>query len=127
MILDPKFLCGFALGGAQGVVFAPRAESVGIDLPRLKISILVQMLNEKNVTDKGDRPPDQAAKEQVFPVSKWDIKNFVAQSSVLVTNCISIPGNSIACEMTAKFGWIEDDTALEGVFEAKMTNDLQFR
>ncbi|WCK69336.1 hypothetical protein [Agrobacterium tumefaciens] len=119
MILDPKFLLGVALGGVLGVILAPQAALVGIDLPALKHSILARTVNSTDVTDKGDWPTDQAAKEQLFIVSKWDIENYGSQSSVHVHRCISLARNAIACEMTAKLGWIKEDTLLEGVFERK--------
>ncbi|MBN7808986.1 hypothetical protein JZX86_27050 [Agrobacterium rosae] len=119
MILDPKFLLGVALGGVLGVILAPQAATVGIDLPALKHSILARTVNGADVTDKGDWPTDQAAKEQLFIVSKWDIENYGRQSSVHVDRCISLARNAIACEMTAKLGWIKEDTLLEGVFERK--------
>ncbi|CAN7737935.1 hypothetical protein [Neorhizobium sp. LjRoot104] len=119
MILDPKFLIAVALGGVLGVVLAPQAALVGIDLPALKHSILARTMNVRDLTDKGDWPTDQAAKEQLFIVSKWDIENYGSQSSVHVDRCISISRNAIACEMTAKLGWIKENTQLEGVFERK--------
>ncbi|WP_416409802.1 hypothetical protein [Agrobacterium rosae] len=119
MILDLKFLVGVALGGVLGVILAPQAALIGIDLPALKQSILARILNETDVTDKGDWPTDQAAKEQLFILSKWDIKNFGTQSSVHVDRCISLNRNAVACEMTAKLGWIKEDTQLEGIFERK--------
>lgn len=119
MILDPKFLLGVALGGVLGVILAPQAAMVGIDFPALRHSILARTLNETDVTDKGDWPTDQAAKEQLFILSKWDIKNSGPQSSVSVNRCISLARNAIACEMTAKLGWLTKDTRLEGIFERK--------
>ncbi|MQB13199.1 hypothetical protein DXT96_25510 [Agrobacterium sp. ICMP 6402] len=119
MILDPKFLLGVALGGLLGVVLAPQAVLVGIDLPALKHSLLAQTVSGTDVTDKGDWPTDQAAKEQLFILSKWDIENYGPKSSVHVDRCISLARNAIACELTAKLGWIKEDTRLEGVFERK--------
>ncbi|WCK17224.1 hypothetical protein G6L41_026335 (plasmid) [Agrobacterium tumefaciens] len=119
MILDPKFLIGVALGGVLGVVLAPQAAMVGIDLPGLKHSILARTVNGTDVTDKGDWPTDQAAKVQLFMLSKWDIENYGPQSSVHVDRCIRLARNAIACEMTAKLGWIKEDTHLEWVFERK--------
>jgi hypothetical protein len=119
LILDPKFLLGVALGGVLGVILAPQAVLVGIDLPALKHSLLARTVDGTDVTDKGDWPTDQAAKEQLFTLSKWDIENYGPQSSVRVNRCIGIARNALACEMTAKLGWIKEDTMLEGVFKRK--------
>lgn len=119
MILDSKFLLGVAFGAVLGAILAPQAALVGIDLPSLKHSVLTGAPNETDVTDKGNWPTDEAAKEQLFLISKWDIKNFGAQSSVHVDRCISLVSKAVACELTAKLGWIKEDTELEGIFERK--------
>jgi len=117
LILDPKFLLGLILGGVLGVILAPQVALVGIDLPALKN--LARTLDHTDLTDKGNWPTDQAAKEQLFVLSKWDIENLGSQSSVHVDRCIDIAKNTIACEMVAKLGWIKEDTRLEGIFKQK--------
>jgi hypothetical protein len=102
-----------------GVILAPQAALLGIDPSPLKHSILAGTLNETDEPYKGNWPTDEAAKEQLFLISKWDIKNFGAQSSVHVDRCISLVPKAVACELTAKLGWVKEDTELEGVFEHK--------
>lgn len=51
----------------------------------------MRMMNKKNVTDKGDWPTEQAAKEQVFSLSKWDKKALALSRQFTLQTVLGYP------------------------------------
>ena len=118
-MLGRGFLLGVAVGCVLGVYVAPHLGRPTVGMGNISESILPQVNIARAVPEKGTWPTDDQAKAQLFALSKWDLNKHGNESNVIVNRCIRIADKQIACELSARLKWIDDDTRMEAVFQGE--------
>lgn len=112
-----SFLLGIALGIVIGLYAAPMLGRPSIGLSEMSQVLSTLGNSAEHVPDKATWPTGNRAKSELFRISKWDITKHGDGSTVSVKRCISVHENTVACELSARLGWIEGEKLVESVFE----------
>jgi len=121
-VLGRGFLLGIAVGIGIGLYAGPLLGKAGVRLIDDEKS-LSMMGNLQKLTPET-WPTNQNAKEELFRFSNWDHVGYGGASKVTVNRCRQISDQSIACELSAALSWIQDQKALEAVFNGTPDNWL---
>ncbi|PDS61842.1 hypothetical protein CO653_31090 [Rhizobium anhuiense] len=113
------FLLGVAFGCVLGVYIAPHLGRPAARKGDISETILPQLKIVQAEAEKATWPTDDEAKAQLFDLSKWDLKKHGIGSKVSVNRCIRISQGEMACALMARLAWIEGETQIEAVFQAK--------
>ncbi|MBD9524419.1 hypothetical protein IB262_31535 [Ensifer sp. ENS02] len=113
------FLLGVAFGCVLGVYIAPHLGRPPATRGDISETILPQVNIAQAVPEKATWPTDDEAKAGLFDLSKWDLKKHGIGAKVSVNRCIRISPSEMACELMARLTWIEGETRIEAVFQAK--------
>lgn len=118
-MLGRGFLLGVAVGCMLGVYCAPHLGSPVVGMSKHSESILPQENGPTTIPEKGTWPTDDQAMAQLFALSNWDLNKHGHGSKVIVNRCMRIADTEIACELSARLKWIDDDTRIEAVFQGE--------
>ncbi|PCK84394.1 hypothetical protein CPT32_24425 [Rhizobium sophoriradicis] len=113
------FLLGVAFGCVLGVYIAPHLGRPAARKGDISETILPQLNIVQAEAEKATWPTDDETKAQLFNLSKWDLKKHGIGSKVSVNRCIQISQSEMACELLARLTWIDGETQIEAVFQAK--------
>ncbi|MBP2450111.1 hypothetical protein [Rhizobium leguminosarum] len=113
------FLLGVAFGCVLGVYIAPHLGRPAARKGDISETILPQLNIVQAEAEKATWPTDDETKAQLFNLSKWDLKKHGLGSKVSVNRCIQISQSEMACELLARLTWIDGETQIEAVFQAK--------
>ncbi|MFA1626960.1 hypothetical protein ACDY96_30785 [Rhizobium mongolense] len=118
-MIGRSFLLGVAFGCVLGVYIAPHLDRPTTGMREIAETILPQAHTTNAIPEKATWPTDDEAKAQLFALSKWDLNKHGIGSRVSVSRCIQISETELACELTAQLTWIDGETPIEAIFQAK--------